>query len=103
LSGAPDKWFALLVFISAGRFADEHDFGIRIANAKDGLSARAGQVRTFGTTPNAFANGSQQLFFVGTNEMQVGEHVSRCARRMTTCLSNFLQRCNDEIEGGLDH
>jgi hypothetical protein len=39
LPGAANKWFALLILIRAGRFADEHDFGIGIANAKNSLSA----------------------------------------------------------------
>jgi hypothetical protein len=39
LSGAADKWFALLILIRAGCFANEHDFGVRVSDPEDGLSA----------------------------------------------------------------
>jgi hypothetical protein len=39
LSRATDKGFALPILVRAGRFADEHDFGVGITNAKNNLSA----------------------------------------------------------------
>ncbi len=39
MTGAADEGLALLVFIGAGAFADEHEFGVRIADAEDDLLA----------------------------------------------------------------
>ena len=38
LPAAPTNGRALLVFVEAGAFADEHDLGVRAADAGDGVS-----------------------------------------------------------------
>jgi len=77
LSGPSDEWFPLPILIRAGCFADEHDFGVRIANAKDGLSARAGQVPAFCAITNPFTNRCEDLRFVGRDKLQLREHDTR--------------------------
>jgi hypothetical protein len=37
LPGPPDKWNPLQVFVGAWRFADEHQIGIRVADAEHDL------------------------------------------------------------------
>src|SRR5262249_10851974 len=61
LSGASDKWFALFILIHAGRFADEHQVGVRISYAENGLRARAGEMRAFRASANPFPNRREQL------------------------------------------
>jgi hypothetical protein len=61
LSRTADEWFALLILLRAGRFADEHDFRVGIAHPKNGLSTRAGKMRALCATANAFANGAEHL------------------------------------------
>ncbi len=39
-SGAADEWLALHVFVMAGAFTDEDEFGFRIAHAEDDFVAR---------------------------------------------------------------
>jgi hypothetical protein len=56
LSGASDERLPLLIFISTGRFTDEHQIGVRISDAEHGLRPRAGEMRTFRASANAFAN-----------------------------------------------
>jgi hypothetical protein len=56
LSGASDERFPLLIFICAGRFTNEHQIGVGISNAEHGLRPRAGEMRTFRASANAFAN-----------------------------------------------
>ena len=100
---AADKRFALLILVRARRFADEHDFSVGIANAKNGLSARAGQMRTLCAGTNAFANGREKFRFVGRDKLQAREHRFGCARRAIVRLSDLFQRGNDEVESRLDH
>jgi hypothetical protein len=56
LSGASDERFPLLIFVCTGRFTDEHQVGVRISDAEHGLRPRAGEMRTFCASANAFAN-----------------------------------------------
>jgi hypothetical protein len=64
LSGAPDKRFTLLILICTWRFTNEHQIGVRISNTEYCLGPRAGEMRTFRASANAFANRGQQLRFV---------------------------------------
>jgi hypothetical protein len=57
LPGLAHERLALQVFIGAGGLADEHDLGFDIADAEDGLRARAGEVGAFG----AWGYGGAQL------------------------------------------
>jgi hypothetical protein len=59
LSRASDERFSLLIFICAGGFTDEHQIGVRISDAEHGLRPRAGEMRTFRASANAFANRGQ--------------------------------------------
>jgi hypothetical protein len=59
LSGASDERFPLLILIYTGRFTDEHQIGIRISDAKHCLRPRAGEMRTFRASANAFPNRGQ--------------------------------------------
>jgi hypothetical protein len=56
LSGASDERFPLLIFIRTGRFTNEHQIGVRISDAEDGLRPGAGEMRAFRASANAFAN-----------------------------------------------
>ena len=47
LAGLADEGFALFIFVGARGFADEHEFGVDIADAEDHVFARGGQVRAF--------------------------------------------------------
>jgi hypothetical protein len=49
----------LLIFVCTGRFTDEHQIGVRISDAEHGLRPRAGEMRTFRASANAFANGGE--------------------------------------------
>ena len=53
LAGTADKRFALRVLIRTRRFADKHDLGVRITDAKNGLRARAREIWTFGANRDA--------------------------------------------------
>jgi hypothetical protein len=48
-----------MIFICAGRFPDEHQIGVRISDAEHGLRPRAGEMRTFRASGNAFADRGQ--------------------------------------------
>ena len=63
MTGAPDEWFALCVFVCPRCFADEHQFRVRIAHTKNGLRARAGEVLTLCADANAFLNCGEQFGF----------------------------------------
>jgi hypothetical protein len=56
LSGASDERFPLLILICTGRFTNEHQIGVRISDTEHGLRPRAGEMRTFRASSNAFAN-----------------------------------------------
>jgi hypothetical protein len=59
LSGASDERFPLLILICTGCFTDEHQIGVRISDAEHRLRPRAGEMRTFRASGNAFANCGQ--------------------------------------------
>jgi hypothetical protein len=44
LAGLPDERASLLVFVPAGSFADEHDFGVFSAFTGHNFSAQAGDI-----------------------------------------------------------
>ncbi len=46
-AGASDEGLALLVLIRSGGLADEHEVGVGVAGAEDGLRARRGEVLAF--------------------------------------------------------
>src|SRR4030095_8753471 len=122
LSGASDEWFALLVLVHARRFANEHQIRVRIAHAKNGLRSRAGEMRAFRASADAFANRREQFCFVRRSQrlrsgmrsklrsvvlqypaLQSCQRTSRCAWRAITRLSNLLQRRDNQIESWPRH
>jgi hypothetical protein len=64
LSGASDKWFALLIFIRTGRFADEHQIGVGVSYSEYCLRAGAGEMLTLRAGADSFANRAEQFRFV---------------------------------------
>ena len=56
LSGATDEGLALCVFVGSGAFADEHQVGVRIADAEDNLLAALLVKLAAGTVAEIFAN-----------------------------------------------
>jgi len=62
LAGSPYERLALRVFVRSGRFADEHQVGIRIANSKNRLPSRACEMRTFQTNTDSRLNSSELIF-----------------------------------------
>ena len=47
------------IFIRTGRFADEHQFRIGIADAENGLGSRTGEMRTEATNRDALRDRSK--------------------------------------------
>src|SRR5688572_17685341 len=62
LAGAADEWLALDVFVGARRLADEHQVGVRVADAKHHLLA-AGRVQlaAAAVAPDVAARGVERL------------------------------------------
>jgi hypothetical protein len=64
LSRASDERFALLILICTGSFAYEHQISVWVSDAEHCLRPRAGEMRTFRASTNAFANCGQQICLV---------------------------------------
>src|SRR5439155_21728689 len=86
------------IFVRRARFRAEHAYRNRIADAKDGLRSRTGEMRALRTNPNAFANQREQLCFVRRDALPLCQRGFRCTWRAITRLTNSLQRCDDKIE-----
>ena len=65
LSGAADERFALLVFVGARRFADEHQLGMRIAHAEDNLLAPLLGQAAAGAVADIFADSAKGQDWIG--------------------------------------
>ena len=115
MSGASDEWFAARVFISARRFAYEHQFGIRIADAEHGLSASASEVRAFFANCDAGSNRREQRLFVRRRlralfrffgddlPIQAVQRKARRAWEFFATVANRFQRVQDKIESWVFH
>ena len=64
LSRASHERLAARIFIRPRRFADEHQFRVRIADTENGLGARAGEMRAFRADGDARLDRSEQRRFV---------------------------------------
>ena len=115
MSGSSDEWFPARVFISARRFADEHQFGIGIADAENGLSASASEVRAFLANGDAGSNRREQCLFVRHRlrglfrfldialPIQAGQRKARRAWEFFATVANRFQRVQDKIESRVFH
>jgi hypothetical protein len=63
LAGPADEGFALLVLVGPGSFAHKHQFGFRVAHAKDDLGAGFGEMRTDGAGGGFFSEFFQAIGF----------------------------------------
>jgi hypothetical protein len=61
LAGSPDERLSLGVFIGPWGFADEHQVGIRIADAENRLGAGTGEMRAECTNRHAVLNEPEQV------------------------------------------
>jgi hypothetical protein len=59
LARATDERLALAIFIRTGRFADEHQFRIGIADPENGLGSRTREMWTEATNRNALRDRSK--------------------------------------------
>ena len=76
----PTKRFAARIFIRARRFSDEHEIGVRVADAENSLGAARGEVRTFYANANLFAQRCEKLLFVRRQTPELAQRTARGAR-----------------------
>ncbi len=97
LSGAPDERQALLVFVSARPFADEHQLGVRISGAEDDLLAsQLGQLAALAVGADVVGDDLQQGSTIGTPS-QWDDRRNGQPRRQRPRLRRFLRRRSGAI------
>ena len=72
MSGAADEWLALLVFVGARAFSDEHQLGARVAHSKHNLFAPQLVQLAARAVAQIFANDCERLGRIGGSGLGLG-------------------------------
>lgn len=101
----PYEWFTLCVLVHARRFADKHQIGIRMANSKNGLPARACEMRAFQADADSRLNCAQAIAFPWICERALFQERFQCAAgcesRARRFFAQSLEGRNNQVESGV--
>src|ERR1019366_10759990 len=109
LAGTAHEGFALLVFIGSGAFADEHEFGLRIAHAEYDLLASLLVERAARAVAQVFANDLERLYRIADALFRFGSqhfkntllNYHRCRDRRGLAWTHLFSRFLVEFRGNI--
>ena len=105
LASSADKWFSLRIFVRPGRFADEHQLGVGIANTENRLLPGGRQMRAPRAIGDAFPDFFELFSFARLSRssgLKNGrERDARAVRNALGIAADLFERCYDKIKAAM--